>query len=124
MRRFIINTNEQSKMQASEMKFLISVKGCTRKDHLTNDSIRSDLKTCNINHKIIENAYVLSIVLKLKLVQLNSYILGIAFYLLATLYGSVWLSLIKYVIDMNSFYKPQTRLRPLKIVLYPKNGNF
>ena len=39
-------------MQASEMKFR-SVNGWTRLDHLTNDSICSDQKICNINHKII-----------------------------------------------------------------------
>ena len=38
-------------MQAPEMKFLRSLKVSTRLDHLTNDSLRSDLKNY-INHKI------------------------------------------------------------------------
>lgn len=49
-----VNTTEQSRIQASEMKFLRAVKKCTRMDRLTNDSIRDDLKIYNINHKITE----------------------------------------------------------------------
>ena len=54
---WINNTSERCKIQASEMKFLQSIKKCTRLDHLTNDSIRSDLKIYNINLKIIDYQY-------------------------------------------------------------------
>ena len=49
-----INTSRQSKMQASEMKFLRLVKRCTRLDHLTNNFICSNLKIYSIYHKIID----------------------------------------------------------------------
>ena len=49
-----INTREQYKIQASEMKILRTIKQCTNIEHLTNDSIHSNLKIHNINYKIIE----------------------------------------------------------------------
>ena len=47
-----INTRQEFKVQASEMKFVLIVKECTIMDHLIENSIWYDLKICNINHKI------------------------------------------------------------------------
>ena len=44
-----------SKIQAAEMKFLRSVKGCTRMDKIRNDAIREELNIESVNNKIIEN---------------------------------------------------------------------
>ena len=38
----------------TNQKSLKSVKGCTRLDYLTNNSIHSNLKIHNINHKVID----------------------------------------------------------------------
>ena len=56
---WVINTSDQSKIHASEIKFLRSVTGCTctRLDHLTNDSIRCDLNNYNTNYVIKDYQY-------------------------------------------------------------------
>ena len=49
-----INTNEGTKILVSEIKFLRTINGCTRINHLTNDFIRFDLKMRKICRKITE----------------------------------------------------------------------
>ena len=48
-----INASERSYMHASEIKCLRTVKKCRKMNHLTNDSMGSEFKICNINFKII-----------------------------------------------------------------------
>ena len=47
-----LNKKQQSKIQASEMKFLRSVKGCTKRDLITNQSIREELGIFNMNERL------------------------------------------------------------------------
>lgn len=46
-----------SHIQATEMKFLRSVKGCTRMDRLHNESIRNELEIFSIVDKLEEHKY-------------------------------------------------------------------
>lgn len=45
---------DESRIQASEMKFLRQVKGCTRRDRIRNDAIREELSIYNMNVKLKE----------------------------------------------------------------------
>jgi hypothetical protein len=47
-----LNARDKSRIQASEMKFLRSVKGCTREDKIRNEEIREELRIFNISEKI------------------------------------------------------------------------
>jgi hypothetical protein len=46
--------NDISRIQSAEMKFLRSVKGCTRMDHIRNEEIRNELEMYAIQDKITE----------------------------------------------------------------------
>lgn len=45
-------------IQATEMKFLKSIKGCTLRDQIRNKQIREELKIFSINDRIKENREV------------------------------------------------------------------
>jgi hypothetical protein len=49
-----IKKKDISRIQSAEMKFLRSVKGCTRMDHIRNEEIRTDLEMYAIQDKITE----------------------------------------------------------------------
>jgi hypothetical protein len=49
---WILNARDKSRIQASEMRFLRSVKGCTREDKIRNEEIREELRIYNISEKI------------------------------------------------------------------------
>jgi hypothetical protein len=49
---WILNARDESRIQASEMRFLRSVKGCTGEHKLRNEEIREELRTYNISEKI------------------------------------------------------------------------
>lgn len=51
---WIMNARNKSNIQAAEMRFLRSVKGCTRTDRLRNVEIREELEIFNVNDKIEE----------------------------------------------------------------------
>lgn len=46
---------QESKIQASEMKFLRGVKGCTKLDHIRNEEIREELEIFNLNDRLNDN---------------------------------------------------------------------
>jgi hypothetical protein len=50
-----IKKNYISRIQSAEMKFLRSVKGCTRMDHTRNEEIRTELEMYAIQDKITEH---------------------------------------------------------------------
>jgi hypothetical protein len=47
-----IKTKDMSKIQATEMRYLRSVKGCTKLDHTKNEDIRKELNTDSMQYKI------------------------------------------------------------------------
>jgi hypothetical protein len=47
-----IKTKDMSKIQATEMKNLRSVKGCTKLDHIKNEDIRKELDIDSTKYKI------------------------------------------------------------------------
>jgi hypothetical protein len=49
---WILNARDKSRTQASEMRFLRSVKGCTREDKIRNEEIREELRIYNSSEKI------------------------------------------------------------------------
>jgi hypothetical protein len=49
-----IKKKDISRIQSAEMKFLRSVKGCTRMDHIRNEEIRTELEIYAIQDKITE----------------------------------------------------------------------
>jgi hypothetical protein len=49
-----IKKNDISRIQSAEMRFLRSVKGCTRMDHIRNEEIRTELEMYVIQDKITE----------------------------------------------------------------------
>jgi hypothetical protein len=49
-----IKKRDISRIQSAEMKFLRSVKGCTRMDHVRNEEIRTELDMYAIQDKITE----------------------------------------------------------------------
>ena len=49
---WILRKQDLNKITAAEMKFLRSVKGCTREDRITNTQIRADLEIFAIEQKI------------------------------------------------------------------------
>jgi hypothetical protein len=51
---WITKKKDISRIQSAEMKFLRSVKGCTRMDHIRNEEIRTELKMYAIQNKIRE----------------------------------------------------------------------
>jgi ribosomal protein L20 len=46
---------DKDKIQAAEMRFLRTVKGCTRVDRIRNVDIRAELNIYNINNTLEEN---------------------------------------------------------------------
>ena len=51
---WIERKRDKSNIQSAEMRFLRTVKGCTRRDHIKNDDIREELGIFNLNEKIEE----------------------------------------------------------------------
>jgi hypothetical protein len=49
-----IKKRDISRIQSAEMKFLRSVKGCTRMDHIRNEEIRTEIEMYTIQDKITE----------------------------------------------------------------------
>jgi hypothetical protein len=47
-----IETKDMSKIQATEMRYLRSVEGCTKLDHIKNEDIRKELDTDSKQYKI------------------------------------------------------------------------
>jgi uncharacterized protein YydD (DUF2326 family) len=47
-----IKTKDMSKIQATEMRYLRSVKGCTKLDHIKNKDIRKELDIDSTQYKI------------------------------------------------------------------------
>ncbi|KAJ4447240.1 hypothetical protein ANN_09244 [Periplaneta americana] len=47
-----LTKKQQSKIQTTEMKFLRNVKGCTKRDLITNENIREELEIFNINERL------------------------------------------------------------------------
>jgi hypothetical protein len=47
-----IKTKDMSKIQATEMRYLRSVKGCTKLDHIKNEDIRKELDIDSTQYKI------------------------------------------------------------------------
>jgi hypothetical protein len=47
-----IKTKDMSKIQATEMRYVNSVKGCTKLDHITNEDIRKELDIDSTQYKI------------------------------------------------------------------------
>lgn len=47
-----VTKKQESKIQASEMKFLRQVKGCTRQDRIRNEEIRGELDIYNMNQRL------------------------------------------------------------------------
>jgi hypothetical protein len=47
-----IQTKDMSKIQAREMRYLRSVKGCTKLDHIKNEDIRKELDIDSTQYKI------------------------------------------------------------------------
>jgi hypothetical protein len=47
-----IKTKDMNKIQATEMRYLRSVKGCTKLDHIKNEDIRKELDTDSTQYKI------------------------------------------------------------------------
>ena len=52
---WVTNTKHKQIIQAAEMKFLRSVKRCSRLDRIRNENIREELKIYNLNERIEEN---------------------------------------------------------------------
>lgn len=49
---WVVRRHNETQIQAAEMKFLQSVKGCTRRGHISNDNIREGLNILSVNCKI------------------------------------------------------------------------
>ena len=49
---WILKEADKNKIQAAEMRFLRKVKGCSRRDHIRNETIREELEIFNINERI------------------------------------------------------------------------
>ena len=47
-----VTKRQESRIQASEMKFLRQVKGCTRRDCIRNEDIRRELNVYNMNERL------------------------------------------------------------------------
>jgi hypothetical protein len=47
-----IKTKDKSEIQATEMRYLRSVKGCTKLDHIKNEDIRKESDTDSTQYKI------------------------------------------------------------------------
>ena len=52
---WVTNTKHKQIIQTAEMKFLRSVKRCSRLDRIRNENIREELKIYNLNERIEEN---------------------------------------------------------------------
>lgn len=50
----IVNRQEESRIQSTEVRFLRAVKGCPRQDRICNTDVREELKICLVNKKLKE----------------------------------------------------------------------
>ena len=51
---WVIEKKDEQKIQTAEMKFLRSVKRCSRRDHIRNEEIRSYLYIFAVNERVKE----------------------------------------------------------------------